>query len=56
VAITGVVFSVQGVAFTFNFAAGWNALSLPEGSTMVMPSGSQIMLVRWSNWFIGSAI
>ena len=56
VAVTGVVFNVQAVGFTYNFAAGWNSLTLPEGSTMTMPSGSQIMLVRWSNWFMGSAI
>lgn len=56
VAITGLLFSVQGTAFVYNFAAGWNPLNLPEGSVVAMPTGSQIMLVRWSNWFTGSAI
>lgn len=56
VAVTGINFNVQGVAFQYNLAAGWNPLNLPEGSVMAMPLGTQIMLVRWSNWFIGSAI
>ena len=56
VAVTGLNFSVQGVAFTYNLVAGWNVIALPDGATVAMPSGTQIMLIRLSNWYYGSAI
>ena len=42
IAITGLNFSVQGIAFQYNLAAGWNPITLPDGSTIAMPSGAQL--------------
>lgn len=58
VALTGVVFSVQAQSATFNIPAGWSNLSLPEGATLTLASGStaQLVLTRATNWNYGAAL
>lgn len=57
-AITGVIFSVQGQVATFNLVAGWQNLSLPEGTTLILGTGAtaQLVLTRCTNWNYGAAI
>jgi hypothetical protein len=57
-ALTGCTFSVLGQVATLNLVAGWQNLSLPEGTTLQLATGAtaQLVLTRATNWNYGAAI
>ena|SRR6185312_13297556 len=57
-ALSNIVFSVQGQLATLSLTAGWNNVSLPDGTTLVLASGgsASLVLIRLTNWFYGASI
>lgn len=53
------IFVANAGVYTPTFAAGWNALDLPEGSTLALPqgtAGNQLVMIMASDTSLGNAI
>lgn len=58
VAVTGCALNLWGITgYTFTLAAGWNVVNAPDRSILTGPaSGSQLIIIKCTNWFQGSAL
>lgn len=57
VGIMNVLFNTLGIAFTYTLLPGWNIINLPDGTFMSGPPGTkQVIIIRQTNWYNGSAI
>lgn len=56
VSLTSIAFSFQGVTGTMTYAAGWSLLNEPDRAIFTPPAGmNQVVLLKYTNWFSGSA-
>lgn len=56
VALASITINAQGVTGTVTIPAGWSCLNEPDRTVFTPPAGmSQLVLVKYSNWWSGSA-